>query len=133
MIQRRARAHPDSGLTQEQVDELERMLVEHRRRIVAERELHLDAARFTDERISEAEEAAAVDAAQTTLIELAESERVFLDLIDRALAKMREATYGVSEDSGEPIGYGRLRILPWATLSAPDEEKLEHRLRELGR
>jgi DnaK suppressor protein len=133
MTGRRPRAHPDSALTQAQVDELQRMLLEHRRRIVAEREEHLDAARFTDERISEAEEAAAVDAAQTTLIELAESERVFLDLIDRALDKMRDGTYGVSEDSGEPVGYERLRILPWATLSVPDEEKLEHRLRELGR
>jgi DnaK suppressor protein len=131
MTGRRPRAHPDSALTQAQVDELERMLLEHRRRIVAKREQHLDAARFTDERISEAEEAAAVDAAQSTLIELAESERVFLDLIDRALDKMRDGTYGVSEDSGEPVGYDRLRILPWATLSVPDEEKLEHRLREL--
>jgi DnaK suppressor protein len=130
---RRARAHPDSGLTQQQVDGLERTLLDIRRRIIEERQRHLDAARFTDEPVSEAEEAAALDASQSTLIELAESERVMLDMVDRALAKMRDGTYGVSEDSGEPIGYDRLGAVPWASLSAPDEEMLEHRLRERGR
>ncbi len=130
---RRARAHPESGLTEQQVDQLERMLLDTRRRLIEERRQRLDEGRFTTERVAESEEAAALDASQSTLIDLAETERVLLEKIERALRKMQDGTYGVSEDSGEPIGLGRLCALPWATLSAEDEERLEHRLRERGR
>jgi DnaK suppressor protein len=130
---RRARAHPDSGLTEAQVEALERMLLDTRRRLIDERQARLDAGRFTTEPISESEEAAALDASQSTLLDLAETERALLEKIDRALRKMQDGTYGVSEDSGEPIGNDRLRAVPWATLSAEDEERLEHRLRDRGR
>jgi DnaK suppressor protein len=45
--------------------------------------------------------------------------------IDHALAKMERGEYGVSEDSGEPIGFGRLRAVPWARLTVEEEEELE--------
>ncbi len=45
--------------------------------------------------------------------------------IDNALAKMERGEYGVSEDSGEPIGFGRLRAVPWARLTVSEEEDLE--------
>ena len=47
--------------------------------------------------------------------------------IDHALAKLDRGEYGVSEDSGEPIGIGRLRVLPWARLTVKEEEALEKR------
>ena len=49
--------------------------------------------------------------------------------IDRALAKFEHGTYGVSEESGEPIGFGRLRIVPWARLTVQEEEARERRRR----
>jgi DnaK suppressor protein len=45
--------------------------------------------------------------------------------IDHALAKFADDRYGVSEDSGEPIGFGRLKALPWARLTVEEEERLE--------
>lgn len=45
--------------------------------------------------------------------------------IDHALAKIERGEYGVSEDSGEPIGFGRLRAVPWARLTVEEEEELE--------
>ena len=130
---RGARTHPDSELTEQQADELERMLLDTRGRLIAKRQEHLDTGRFTTEPIAESEEAAAWDASQSTLLDLAETERLLLAQIDRALGKMRNGMYGVSEDSGEPIGYDRLHAVPWATLSTEDEEMLEHRLRDRGR
>lgn len=38
-----------------------------------------------------------------------------LALIERALNRIEEGTYGVSEVSGKPIPLERLEVLPWAT------------------
>ncbi|MEJ7730359.1 MAG: TraR/DksA family transcriptional regulator [Polyangiaceae bacterium] len=56
-----------------------------------------------------------------------ERERARLAEIDRALAKFDRDEYGISEDSGEPIGYGRLHALPWARLTVAEEEALAKR------
>jgi DnaK suppressor protein len=106
------------------------MLTDHRRRLVEERRAHLDTGRFSDERVSESEEAAALDTSQSTMIDLAETERALLLQIDRALRRLQDGTYGVSEVSGEPIGFDRLRAVPWAALSAIDQEYLERQTRE---
>ncbi|HEX9297913.1 MAG TPA: TraR/DksA family transcriptional regulator [Polyangiaceae bacterium] len=127
------RAHPDSELTEEQTELLHGMLVDKRKRLVEERQEHLDIGRFTTERIAEAEEAAARDTSQSTMIDLAENERRLLLQIEHALRKMQEGTYGVSDESGEPIGFDRLRAIPWATLSAADQEEVERRTRGRSR
>ena len=103
MPNRKTRAHPDSGLTEDQTEQLARALLDKRRERWRGRP-HLDAGRFTSERVAESEEAAAWDMSQSTLIDLAETERRLLLQIDRALRKLDDGTYGVSENSGEPIG-----------------------------
>jgi DnaK suppressor protein len=57
---------------------------------------------------------------------LASEERVLLSEVVRALAKIDGGTYGVSELSQRPIPIERLRALPWARLTADEEE---HRAR----
>jgi DnaK suppressor protein len=58
---------------------------------------------------------------------LARHERGLLTEIDRALAKFDAGTYGVSELSGRPIPIERLRAVPWARLTADEEEQRERR------
>jgi DnaK suppressor protein len=58
---------------------------------------------------------------------LAQHERNLLAEIDRALAKIKTGTYGVSEISGRPIPIERLRAVPWARLTAEEEELRAHR------
>jgi DnaK suppressor protein len=53
----------------------------------------------------------------------AEAER--LKAIDRALVKMAEGRYGVSELSGEPIGCERLSVEPWAQLTVAEAQAIE--------
>ena len=53
--------------------------------------------------------------------------------IDRALAKIRDGTYGICEGTGEPIGYSRLRLRPWARYSVEYQEELERQVRTGGR
>ena len=58
---------------------------------------------------------------------LAHQERGLIVEIDRALAKIAAGTYGVSELSGEPIPVARLRAVPWARLTAQEEEQRARR------
>ena len=45
--------------------------------------------------------------------------------IDSALKRIKDATYGFCEDTGEPIGLKRLMARPVATLSIAAQEKHE--------
>ena len=45
--------------------------------------------------------------------------------VEAALARMDAGTYGTSEVSGETIGYARLVAVPWARLTALEQEDLE--------
>ena len=55
------------------------------------------------------------------------SERDKLAQIDRALARIDDATYGVCESCGEPIGKGRLMAFPRATLCMTCKQREERR------
>ncbi|MBA3491658.1 MAG: TraR/DksA C4-type zinc finger protein [Rubrobacteraceae bacterium] len=45
--------------------------------------------------------------------------------IDRALQKIEEGTYGLSDDSGEPIPRGRLEAVPEATRTVEEQQRFE--------
>jgi DnaK suppressor protein len=127
------RVHPDSELTPAQAEQLYNMLADRRRALSGDVDEHLGLGRLTGDRVAEAEETAAIDATQSTMIELAEGERKLLAQIERALRKFEDGSYGVSEESGEPIGFERLRALPWARLSIQDQEAAEREQRSRGR
>ncbi len=52
-----------------------------------------------------------------------------LNMIDRALAKIEEGTYGLSDESGDAIPRARLEAIPEATLTIAEEEARERQLR----
>jgi DnaK suppressor protein len=60
-------------------------------------------------------------------VHLVEEQR--LRAIDRALAKIDEGTYGLSELSGDPIPKARLEAIPEALLTIEEEEAREKRVR----
>jgi DnaK suppressor protein len=47
--------------------------------------------------------------------------------VERALKKLDDGDYGVSEDSGAPIPLERLEALPWARRTAQEEERHQAR------
>jgi DnaK suppressor protein len=63
---------------------------------------------------------------ENELLGLASEERALLSEVERALAKIDAGTYGVSELSKRPIPIERLRALPWARLTADEEERRAH-------
>jgi DnaK suppressor protein len=49
--------------------------------------------------------------------------RDLLAEVEAALARIEDGTYGTSERSGKPIGYERLSAVPWARLTAAEQEE----------
>ena len=49
--------------------------------------------------------------------------------VDRALQKLEEGTYGLSDDSGEPIPRGRLEAVPEAIRTVEEQQRLEQERR----
>ncbi len=54
-----------------------------------------------------------------------EHDRALLAEVEHALAKMDAGTYGLSESSGRPIPFARLRAVPWARNDADEAERIE--------
>ncbi len=49
--------------------------------------------------------------------------------IDRALQKVEEGTYGLSDDSGKPIPTGRLEAVPEAIRTVEEQQRFERERR----
>jgi len=52
-----------------------------------------------------------------------------LEEVDRALRKIEEGTYGLSDDSGEPIPRGRLEAIPEAIRTVEEQQRFEQERR----
>jgi len=77
------------------------------------------------ERGPENEENAQKELADYTLYHLAENQRLELQLIDIALRRLENGTFGVCIDCGMEIPYERLEALPFATRCADDASRRE--------
>lgn len=123
------RIEAEAGLTPEQVESLRKLLWARRQSLLREQREHLDVRFPPADPVSEAEEEAARTNQQETILGLAESERALLQLVERALRKIDDGTYGVSEESGDAIAFERLQALPWARFTAAEQEVLEREAR----
>ena len=56
-------------------------------------------------------------------------QRKLISKIDEALRRLEDGSYGVCEETGEPIGLARLEARPIATLSLEAQERHERRER----
>lgn len=55
-----------------------------------------------------------------------------LQHVERALQKIEEGTYGLSDDSGEPIPRGRLEAMPEAIRTVEEQERHREPYRNRG-
>jgi DnaK suppressor protein len=109
---REATVMTQGSLTKRQLDTLRRKLQDERRRIVALLREPLPS--MPADEPQEYEETAQRATEQEEQLERNAPERALLADIDRALGKMDDGGYGVSERTGEPIPYERLAAVPWA-------------------
>jgi len=111
-------------LTATQIAKLRERLLAERARVQADAST-LSPVREPDERSADPMDEAESNVVQHEALGRAAHDRSHLADIERALAKIEAGTYGVSELSGEPIGYGRLDAVPWARFTAVEQEDLE--------
>ena len=55
-----------------------------------------------------------------------------LKYVERALQKIEEGTYGLSDDSGEPIPTGRLEAMPEAIRTVEEQQRSRETYRHRG-
>jgi DnaK suppressor protein len=110
-------------------------LAKLRARLIAERErIRNDGETMSPVRAAQEPSADIIDEAEASLeqhqaLGRAAHDRSRLADVERALAKVERGTYGLSELSGEPIGYARLEAVPWARFTAAEQEQVERQAR----
>ncbi len=114
-------------LTREQLERFKGDLLKERAAIESRLRDQADRIRATvaepDDTVDEGDQATMVRDRDQAMIER-EIDTETLEKVDRALARVEEGTYGVSEVSGRPIPIERLEAIPWATtlVDEPDPE-----------
>ena len=116
-----------SGLEPAQLEALRRLLLRARAETLALLREEEETARAA-ESFPEPMDAAELSREQGDAAFLVERSRDRLREIDEALAKMASGRYGFSERSGRPIGFDRLKVIPWARDAA--DEDLEAAIEE---
>lgn len=115
-----------STLTKAQLDTLQAQLIQAREQIVG-RAKTAAADGASEHDVGDAMDAATQANDAEAAVARTERDNLRLANIDHALSKFERGEYGVSEDSGEPIGFGRLKAIPWARLTVQEEEALAKR------
>lgn len=114
-------------LSPDQIAELRQKLIEERDRIVSDYRRDLAAAQSTrEEGAEDLEELATIFREREFLFGRSEEDRHKLLLVEEALRRMDEGTYGFCQWSGEPISFPRLQFIPWARYSLGVQEKIEN-------
>jgi DnaK suppressor protein len=116
-------------LTRTEVIELKTILSKLREELYAKEIARKNEGAFEISRddISDETDLASVETDQEVNIKLAEANRAKISLIEKALRKIdaNDGTYGLCEGTGDPIGFKRLQIQPWALYSLRHQEDLE--------
>src|SRR5262249_36407737 len=68
----------------------------------------------------DAADVAEVQVERSTRHTVTDDQRAQLAQVNRALAKLEEGSYGLSDVTGDPIPVARLEALPWATTNVED-------------
>jgi DnaK suppressor protein len=114
-----------SGLDRSQEEALKQRLLDTRASLIERRSSQLrDRGSLLSEVEDEGDAASRADH-EDRLVTLAENEHALLGEIDHALRKFDSGEYGLDEQTGEPIGYPRLSVIPWARLAATTQERQE--------
>ena len=121
VIVKRSKSEAASGLTAEELrtlrERLEKLRVEILARIEREQAVAVEG-----EQLSEPMDAAEQTREQDDAVLFTHRDRALLREVEHALAKFDTGRYGLSERSGDPIGFRRLEAVPWARVAADEAE-----------
>ena len=114
------------SLTQEQLAELKHQLERKRTELLAlQTEATVAGTRSDDGPIPDRSDAGTRAEEEQALLDEADRDGGLLAEVEHALSKFVTNTYGLSELSRHSIPFERLRAVPWARLTADEEERRE--------
>ncbi len=120
----------ENELTPSQMEEIKQDLTdkanELRRKIVNRGAQATESASETN--IEDFDKAAALES-EAVSFRVLHKERKLLRLVEKALDKFKTGEFGFCEGTGDPIGFKRLKVVPWAKWSVEYKEELEHKER----
>jgi DnaK suppressor protein len=112
---------PSSHLTRDQLKRFEERLQRERARLLGLTRTPATPAEMPGlNDPGDAADVAEEQVERSTRNTLSESERAQLAKVNRALSKLADGTYGLSDVTGDPIPLPRLEALPWATTNVED-------------
>lgn len=115
-----------NGLTKTQVAELRRILEARRGELIANiQERAATGAKVEADQVIEELDQAAASQNQAVTLRVMDKEVKLLRQINFALAKFDAGEYGLCEGTEEPIGYKRLKVVPWTRYSVAYKELRE--------
>ncbi|GIX42081.1 MAG: molecular chaperone DnaK [Leptospiraceae bacterium] len=109
-------------LSKQKLEEFKKILLEERARIL--KDLAEEEELFISEEDGDEGDLADIKFNNALLSRLSDLELEKLRMIERALEKIEEGTYGICEGTGKPIPEARLRAIPWTPYTVEYAEKL---------
>ena len=129
---KRTEAPEPDALTPEQVAELRGMLEARRAELASAIDGRREEERTEGREVGDEMDEASTEGVTAMTSKLLERDVSLYREIQRALAKLDDGSYGLCEGTGEPIGYSRLKLRPWARYSVAYQEELEREARGRG-
>jgi DnaK suppressor protein len=117
----------EQSLTPEQTERFRQKLLKMRTDLT--KELAMIPAVPADENVRQGDQAdqASAETDRDIIVLNRERAQALLHQVEQALSRIENGTYGICEDTGEPIGLKRLEAQPTATLSIEAQERRERR------
>ncbi len=108
-----------------QLEYFRHKLLAWRNRLLSESETTIDHLRNENWQEPDVNDRASLEADATLELRTRDRDRKLISKIDAALRRIEDGDYGYCEETGEPIGLGRLEARPIATLTIEAQEKHE--------
>lgn len=114
----------NQGFDKKFLDTQKKLLLDHKMRILNLVRSNADLAVEADQVVEDGDQAQTyID--QNLSFGLRELEIHQLHEIEEALSRINNGSYGICEETGEPIGKKRLEKVPWTRLSLEAQEDIE--------
>lgn len=105
------------GLKKKEQEELKKLLLDEKRRVIAHlEELSRSSGKGMEPEVGDQLDVASTEISQAALQKIGKRESTLLKKIQYSLKKLEEGTYGECEECGELIAYKRLLARPVAQL-----------------
>lgn len=120
-------------LKKKEIKILTRRLKEVRREIIGDVEATArQSNEFGGDGTQDTGDLAAATYSRQVLLELGERERIRLREVEAAFVRIEDGSYGICEESDEPIPYTRLEAVPYARYTVTAQSELERRRKPGG-